>query len=284
MTLLSNAIKKLGHIPIVYYPENCQLYFDNRSPRVLYRGKNIKGCDVLIPRMNVVSNVELEISVIKQFQMMGIPVLNEYLPISLALNKLRALQVLTRAKIPVPKTVLVRHFEFLDDAIKMVGGYPVILKSPFGTHGKGVALIESRRSMYSALDILWKYSSSTIVLIQEYVAEAFGSDYRAFVIGDKVVASMKRTAASGDFRSNLNLGGFAESAKLTEVEKKMAIRATKALGLETCGVDLLRSAHGPVIMELNPCAGLAGITRATGIDVPGILVKYAIGLVKDVKK
>jgi ribosomal protein S6--L-glutamate ligase len=170
----------------------------------------------------------------------------------------------------------VRRFEYLDDAIKLVGGYPVIIKSPFGTHGKGVAIIESRRSLYSALDMVWKYGSAAIILIQEYVAESMGSDYRAFVIGDKVVAAMQRIAPEGDFRSNLYLGGDAVSVKLTEQEEKIAIRASKALGLDTSGVDLMRTSSGPIVIEMNACAGMAGIMKATGINVPKELVKFAI--------
>lgn len=279
-TLLSAAIKALGHIPVIYHPEHCQLLFENKHPVILYKGGRIKGCDVMMPRINVTTNVELELSVIKQFQLMGIPVMNKYLPISRAINKLRTLQVLTQAKIPVPKTIMVRRFEYLDDAIDLVGGYPVIIKSPFGTHGKGVAIIESRRSLYSALDMLWKYGNSMIILIQEYVAEAYGSDYRAFVVGDKVVAAMQRMAPSGDFRSNLYLGGNAVAVKLTDQEEKIAVRATKALGLDTSGVDILRTANGPLVLEMNASAGLAGIMKVTGLDVPLELVKYAVGLAK----
>jgi ribosomal protein S6--L-glutamate ligase len=278
--LLSSAIKKLGHQPIIYYPEHCQLLFDYDRPEILYKGKLVKGCDVVIPRINVVSNIDLEISVIKQFELKGIPVVNSYFAISQALNKLRVLQILTKAGIRVPKTVVVRRFEYLDDSLKMLGGYPVILKTVFGTHGKGVAIIESRRSLYSALDILWKYSSSSLMLIQEYIADSENADYRAFVIGNKVVASMKRVAAFGDFRSNLNLGGKATAARLTKEEEKMAISAARAMGLDSCGVDILRTKNGPLVMELNPCAGLVGIGKASGVDVPTELIKYALSLVK----
>lgn len=279
LSLLSRAIRELGHIPVHYYPEHAQLLFEENAD-LTYKGKRAKGCDIVIPRINVVTHVELEISIIKQFEILGIPLINRALPIATALNKYRSLQVLTRAGIPVPKTIIVRKFDFLDDAIKLLGGYPVIIKSVFGTHGKRVALLESRRSLYSTLDLVWKYSNGSMLLLQEYIADAGGVDYRAFVIGDKVVAAMKRTAPQGDFRSNLNLGGEAVGFELTSEEKSMAVRATKAFGLDSCGVDLLRTGRGPLVMEINPCAGLTGISKVTGVNVAMQLVEYTLARLK----
>jgi ribosomal protein S6--L-glutamate ligase len=277
---LRDAIKKLGHIPVIYKVEKCQMFFDNRKAEILYNNESVKGCDVLIPRIDFCDGIDLEISIIKQFQLMGIPVINKYMPIARAKNKLRTLQMLTKNKIPVPPTIVIRRFEYLDEAVRKVGGYPVIVKTPFGTEGREVVIIESRRSLYSALDILWRQSFSGILLIQEYVAEAAGSDYRAFVVGDKVVAAMKRTAKSGDFRSNLSLGGNAVSVKLTEQEESLAIKATKVLGLDICGVDILRSAKGPVIMEMNANPGLIGITKITGVDVSAGIIRYAVSIAR----
>jgi ribosomal protein S6--L-glutamate ligase len=280
-----DAIKALGHKPVVYRAEKCQMFFDNRRAEILYNNKKVKGCDVLIPRIDFCEGIDLEISIIKQFQLMGIPVINKYLPISRAKNKLRTLQMLTKNRIPVPRTIVIRRFEYLDDAVKKVGGYPVIIKSPFGTEGREVVIIESRRSLYSALDILWRQSHSGIILIQEYVAEAEGSDIRAFVVGDKVVASMKRTAKSGDFRSNLSLGGDAVQVELNEQVQSLAVKATKVLGLDICGVDILNTADGPVVMEMNANPGLEGITRVTGIDVAAEMIRYAAAVAyKNIKK
>jgi ribosomal protein S6--L-glutamate ligase len=272
---LQDAIKALGHTPVIYKVEKCQMFFDNRRAEILYNNEKVKGCDVVVPRLDFSQGIDLEISIIKQFQLMGIPVINKYLPISRAKNKLRTLQILTKMRIPVPKTIVIRRFEYLDDAVKKVGGYPIIIKSPFGTEGREVVIIESRRSMYSALDIIWRQSQSGIILIQEYVSEATGSDYRAFVVGDRVVAAMKRTAAVGDFRSNLSLGGEAVPVKLTEEEENLAVRATKCLGLEVCGVDILRGKGGPVIMEMNANPGLEGISNVTGVDVATEMIRYA---------
>lgn len=283
LSMLREAIKARGHVPVLYRAEKCQMYFHGRKSEILYNNKPIKKCDVLITRCGLNDNLDLEISVVKQFQMMNIPVVNEYLPVSRAKNKLRTLQIMTKNNIPVPLTMVVRKIEYIDDAIKLIGGYPVILKTPFGTWGAGVVLVESRRSLYSSIDILWQNMSSNIILIQEYIAEAQGSDYRAFVVGDKVVAAMKRTAKTGDFRSNLHLGGEGLKVKLTAEEQKLAVRATQALGLKVSGVDILRSQKGPLIMEVNATPGM-GISKVTGVDVADEVIKYAIEFAKKKNK
>ncbi len=276
MQALREEIKKAGHLPITYKVPKCQMYFHGKKAEILYNNKKIKGCDVMIPRVAVTNKIDLEVSLVKQFQMMGIPMINDYLSISRAKNKLRTLQILCQKKLPVPKTIVVRKFEFIDEAIKKVGGYPVILKSPFGSYGAGVVIVESRRSLYSALDVIWMSMKTNIILIQEYVAEAVGSDYRAFVVGDKVVAAMKRTAKSGEFRSNLHLGGAASQVKLTKEEQRIAVRSTQAMGLQIAGVDILRSDHGPVIMEVNANPGFYGLVNITGVNVAKHVVEFAI--------
>lgn len=278
--LLKKAAQDLGYVAKIYKVEKCQLFFDNRKPLILYKNKPIKGCDVLIPRVSVSGDIDLEISIVKQFKMLGVTVLNDYLPTVRAKNKLRTLQILTHRGIPVPRTLVVRKLEFLDEGIENVGGYPVIIKTPFGSYGVGVAIAESRRSLYSSLDMVWKNTASSIILIQEYVAEADGSDFRAYVIGDKVVASMQRTAVQGDFRSNLHHGGEAVKVKLTAEEQHLAVRASQALGLDVAGVDLLRTKNGPVVMEVNANPGFEGLMRITGVDIPTEMVKHAIFLHK----
>jgi ribosomal protein S6--L-glutamate ligase len=281
--MLKEAIKKQGHIPVIYRVEKSQMYFHGRKAEILYDNKKIKSCDVLIPKVAASIDVDLEVSIVKQFQLMGVPVINGYLPVLRAKNKLRTLQILTRYSIPVPRSIVVRRMEFIDEAIKKVDGYPVVLKTPFGSWGHGVVLVESSRSLYSALDVLWNNRDSNIILVQAYVAEAKGSDYRAFVVGDRVVAAMKRTAKPGDFRSNMSIGGAGEKIVLKDDEQKLAVRATQALGLKMCGVDILRSKSGPLIMELNANPGFVGISKVTGIDVAGEIVKYALTLVKKSK-
>ena len=276
--LLKKAVVEMGHVAKIYRVERCQLYFDNRQPLILYKNKPIKGCDVLIPRVSVSGNIDLEVSIVKQFKMMGIPVLNDYLPTTRAKNKLRTLQILTHRGIPVPRTLVVRKLEYLDEGIEKVGGYPVIIKSPFGSYGVGVAIAESRRSLYSSLDMTWANTSSSILLIQEYVAEANGCDFRAYVIGDKVIASMQRQAQKEDFRSNLHTGGEAKSVKLTTEEEHLAIRATQALGLDVAGVDLLRTKKGPVVMEVNANPGFEGLMAVSGVNIPEEMVRYTVAL------
>ena len=164
---LREEIKEMGHKPIIYKVPKCQMYFHGRKSEILYNNKKIKGCDVLIPRVAVTSKLDLEVSLVKQFQLMDIPVINKYLPILRAKNKLRSMQILTRRSLPVPKTIVVRKFKYIDDAIEMVGGYPVILKSPYGSYGAGVVIVESRRSLYSALDVIWLSMKTNIILIQD---------------------------------------------------------------------------------------------------------------------
>jgi ribosomal protein S6--L-glutamate ligase len=277
---LKDAIEKQKHEPVIYKAEKCLMVFDFKTSGIVYNGKNIDPCDVLIPRFAMTSNVDLEVSILKQFQLMGIPVINGYIPLTRAKNKLRTMQILTRKGIPVPKTIVVRKIKYIDKAIEKVGGYPVILKTPFGSYGAGVVIVESRRSLFSALDVILSSVESNIMLIQEYVAEAEACDYRAFTIGDRVIASMKRKAKTGDFRSNIHLGGEASKVKLTDEEIKMAVKATQALGLKMGGVDILRSKTGPVVMEVNGNPGFYNLMHITGIDVPGEIVKFAVSVAK----
>ncbi len=269
-------IKKAGAMAKVYKAENCQLYFHKKTSEILYNNKPIKGCDVLLTRVAKNNNVDLEVSVIKQFELMGIDVINRYLPVMNAKNKLRTMQMLSSKGIPVPATIVVRKLEHLDAAIERLGGCPIILKTPFGSYGSGVVILESMRSLYSALDIIWKSAGSNIILIQEYVAEAQGSDYRAFVVGDKVVAAMQRTSVGDEFRSNLHLGGTSSKVRLTKEEKEIAVKATKIMGLEIAGVDILRSKRGPVIMEVNANPGFTGLAEITGVNVAAEIARYAI--------
>lgn len=276
--IFTDTIKKLGYVPVVYKVDRCQMFFGNKGASIFYNNKPIKGCDVLIPRLDFSTNLDLEISIIKQFESMGIPVVNTHMSILKSKNKLRTLQILTKDKIPVPKTLVVRKLDYLDDVIKKIGGYPVIVKAPFGSHGKEVAMLESKRSLTSALDIMWKQNRTSIILIQEYVYEAGDSDVRAFVVGDKVIASMKRTAVKGDFRANLQLGGIASSTKLSKEEKSMVIKSTKSLGLNVCGVDLLRTKTGSLIMEVNANPDVLEITKICETNVVEEIIKFAVSL------
>ncbi len=274
--ILFEKISELGHVPKLYKVDECQIFFDGDKTVLLEKNLPIEPCDVLIPRVDLAGRLDIELSILKQFQLMDMPVVNGYLPTLRAKNKLRTIQLLTEKGIPVPNTVVVRQFEYVDDAVKVLGGYPVILKSAFGSFGCGVVIVESSRSLYSSLDLLGESTGTPLYLMQEFIEEAKGADYRAFVINNEVVAAMQRQAKTGDFRSNLHLGGHAEKFELTDEEKSLALKSAKALGLQVAGVDLLRSKKGPLVMEVNSNPGFMGLSEATGIDVGKKYVEYAI--------
>jgi len=282
--MIRNAIKELGHIPKIIPEDKCQLFYTRHHAKVLYAGKAFPKVDIIIPRVSLLNNVGLNASILGQFELQGIPVLQSYKSVLRAKNKLRTLQFLSKNSIPVPVTIVVKRFEFLDVAIRKVGGFPIIIKTPFGSLGKGVAIVESRRAMHSAFDLLLTSPDFSSLLIQEYVEEAAGKDLRVFVIGGKVVASMQRNAQGDEFRSNIALGGIGNIAKLTKEEEEISLAAAKALKLDFAGVDLLRSNRGPVVMEVNCNPGLEGITEVTGINIAKKLVEYAISLVEKGEK
>jgi ribosomal protein S6--L-glutamate ligase len=274
--LLVAAAKSRGHEVKVFHSDRCQLVYKDSKMRVLYAGRKFPTVDVMITRPNIVTNVDLELTLNKQLLFMGVKLVNGYMPILRSKNKVRMLQVLGHKGINVPATVVLKRLEYMDDAVKRVGGYPVIVKTPNGSLGKGVVIIESRRSLLSSLDIFWANARNRNLLIQEYVSESSGRDIRAFVVNGKVVASMQRESVSGDFRSNIGMGGAGSPIELTEEEVKMSIDATEAFHLEVSGVDILRTNHGPVIMEVNSNPGLDGITEATGHDVAGEIIDFAV--------
>ena len=254
--LLINAAKARGHTARVLRADKCELSYANGKMKVLYAGKKFPAMDVIVPRANVTSNVDLLLPLNKHLLLMGVPILNGYMPIMRAKNKIRMLQILSYKGIPVPQTVVLQHLDYLDAAIERVGGFPVILKTIAGSLGKGVVIVESRRSLLSALDMILTQEHWRILLVQEFVEEAEGKDIRAFVVDGKVVASMERTAAIGDFRSNISAGGIGTPIDLTHEEVQLSLEATAALGLDLAGVDLLRTKKGPMVMEVNANPGL----------------------------
>jgi len=279
--MLKKAAIALGHKSSILRHKSTQLVFDKQNPRVLHRGKKTSRYDVLIPRASRVSNNDLEAAVVKQFQLMGIPLFNSYSSIVRSKNKLRTLQILDHLDIPIPRTVVVRKMEYLSDAIKKVGGLPVIIKTPYGSLGSGVAIVETKRSLYSALDIIW--GSSDIILIQEYIKASKGKDIRALVVGGKVVAAMERKARKGDFRSNIGQGGVGRVITLSNEEKKLAVEASNALKLQYSGVDLIKDTDHTMIMEVNCNPGLKGISEVSPVDVPTEIIKGAISFAKKFK-
>ncbi len=275
---LKKAAMELGHKARIFRMDKCQLLYDPGKTQVLYDGDPFPHYDVIIPRLSVLHNVDLNVSIIKQFQLMKIPVVNGYLPATRAKNKLRTLQMLDHEGINVPKTVVIRDEKYIDAAIKQVGGVPVIIKTPFGSYGSGVVIAESKRAVNSAWDMIAKASANKMVLIQEYIKESKGKDMRVFVIGGKVIGAMQRQARKGEFRSNLELGGSSKAVEVSSEIKKMAIKSTRIMGLNVAGVDIIITKRGPAVMEVNCNPGFKGLEEATGLNVGGKIIEYAVKL------
>lgn len=240
-------------------------------PDLRYGGEVLPKYDAVIPRIGA-SITFYGMAVLRQFEMMGTWPLNESVAIGRSRDKLRSLQLLSRAGIGLPVTGFAHSTRDTDDLMEMVGGAPLVIKLLEGTQGIGVVLGETHSSAKSVIEAFRGVKSN--ILVQEFVKESKGVDIRCLVIGGKVIASMMRKGAEGDFRSNLHRGGSANIVKITPEERSTAIRAAKTLGLNVAGVDLLRSNHGPVVMEVNSSPGLEGIENATGKDIAGQIIEY----------
>ncbi len=276
---LMKEARELGHQARVIRVSRCQLIYDGDHPSVLFNEKPFPKFDVIIARVSVLQHVELHTAILKQFELMGIPVVNGSRPINRAKNKLHTMQVLNHHGIAVPKTIVIRSQKYLDWAIKQVGGLPVIMKTPFGSYGSGVVIAESKRSLVSSLDAIWSAYDINIVLIQEYIKESKGKDLRLFVVGGKVVATMMRAASKGEFRSNIELGGAGEKVDITPEEEESAIRSTEVLGLEVSGVDIVRSNKGPLVLEVNANPGFKKLEEVSGLNVARAIIEYAVSKV-----
>ena len=268
---LKEAGEQRGHSVRVVDYLRCFMNITAHKPMVVYGGKPLADVDAVIPRIGA-SNTFYGTAVVRQFEVMGVFSSNESQAISRSRDKLRCLQILSREGIGLPVTGFAHSTKDIDGLIEMVGGAPLVIKLLEGTQGIGVVLAETYQAAKSVIEAFRGLDAN--ILVQEYIKEAKGMDIRCFVIGNKVIASMKRQGAEGEFRSNLHRGGKAESIKLTPEERSTAIRAAKAMGLRVAGVDLLRSNHGPVIMEVNSSPGLEGIEKATEIDVAGKIIEF----------
>jgi ribosomal protein S6--L-glutamate ligase len=243
----------------------------SHRPEIRYKGEALEGFDAVIPRIGA-SITFYGLAVLRQFEMMGVWPLNESVAIGRSRDKLRSLQILARAGIGLPVTGFAHATQYSDDLIEMVGGAPVVIKLLEGTQGIGVVLGETYQSAKSVIEAFRGLDAN--ILVQEFIKEAGGSDIRAIVVGDRVVAAMKRQGKAGDFRSNLHRGGSASMVKITPEERSTAVRAARKLGLNVAGVDMLRSNHGPVVMEVNSSPGLEGVELATGLDVAGRVIQF----------
>jgi len=272
---LVEAAKKLGHRPLVLDTLRCNMVLGRERPRVLYRGEEIlpEAVHVVIPRIGA-SITGYGLAVVNQFDMMGVPVLAAAIPIARSRDKLRALQLLSRFGIDIPRTVMCRYRDEVPLAVEQVGGLPCIVKLIQGTQGVGVMIATSETELRGMLDTLWTLGQE--ILLQELVAESRGRDVHAFVVGDRVVAAMRRTARSGEFRSNIHRGGVAEAVTLDREFAESAVKAARVMGLEVAGVDMLEARSGPKIMEVNSSPGFEGLESATGEDVAGAYVEHAV--------
>lgn len=275
--MLKRAGITRGHKIRVYWTKHMQFTFDQNNLNILYKNRQFIPPDVMIVRPNILADIDLHLSIVKQLQLMGVHIVNHSLPISRAKNKMRTLQILSHNDLPVPKTVVVNNIQYLDAAIEQIGSFPIIMKLALGSFGSGVSILESRRSLRSMLDLMIASNSnrSNHILIQEYVKEAKGKDIRVFTVGNKIVAAMERKARRGEFRANFHQGGSVALADLSEEEKRISLKAVKILGLDIAGVDIIRTTTGPKILEVNSNPGIEGITEATGINVADDIIGFA---------
>lgn len=268
---LFEAAAERGHdVEVVDYLR-CYMEIVSSSQKVRYQGRELTGIDAVIPRIGA-SQTFYGTAVVRQFEMMDAFCLNTSQAIARSRDKLRTLQILSREGLGLPPTGIANSPKDISGVIDTVGGAPLVVKLLEGTQGIGVVLCETRPAATAVIEAFRGLEAN--ILVQSFVKEAQGEDVRCFVVGDKVVAAMLRKAPEGEFRSNIHRGGTAKSIKISSEERKTAVRAAKILGLHVAGVDLLRSATGPVIMEVNSSPGLEGIEKATGIDVAGTIIEF----------
>ena len=265
------AARARGHEIDTINHLRCTIDIASHRPKIHYGGKVLTKYDAVIPRIGA-SVTFFGAAVVRQFEMMRVYCVNESVAISRSRDKLRSLQLLSRKGIGLPVTVFAHRTSNAEEIVKLAGGAPVVIKLLEGTQGIGVVLGETPKAAASIIEAFG--GVNTNILVQEFVEEAHGEDIRCIVIGDKVVASMIRRGREGDFRSNLHRGGSAKSVRITPQERATAIGAAKAMGLNVCGVDMLRSNHGPVVMEVNSSPGLEGVETATGVDVAGKIIEF----------
>jgi ribosomal protein S6--L-glutamate ligase len=259
-----------GHDMTVVDYLRCYMDITARRAKVLYRGDEVKP-HAVIPRIGATYTF-YGMAVVRQFEAAGVYTINLSDAIGRSRDKLSAMQLLTRAGVGLPTTSFAHSTQDIDGLLEVVGGTPVVVKLLEGTQGVGVVLAETRKAAESVIGAFRQMDANFIV--QEYIKEAAGSDVRAFVVGGKVVAAMRRTGAPGDFRSNLHRGGSAEAVKLSQKERSTAIRAARTMGLNVAGVDMLQSAEGPLVLEVNSSPGLEGIEAASGVDIADLIIEY----------
>ena len=268
---LKEAAETRGHTLDIINTLRCYMNIASRRPEIYYNNQKLTGYDAVIPRIGA-SITFYGTAILRQFEMMGVYPLNESVGIGRSRDKLRSMQLLARDGIGLPVTTFAHDPKQTDEVLKLAGGAPLVIKLLEGTQGIGVVLADTDRSAASVIEAF--RGAKVNILVQEFIKESGGTDIRALVVGGKVVAAMKRTGAEGEFRSNLHRGGSAQAIKISPEERSTAIRAAKAMGLNVCGVDMLRANHGPVVMEVNSSPGLEGVENATGIDIAGKIIEF----------
>ncbi len=268
---LVEAGEERGHSMRVINHKQCYMNITSHNPSIHLRGEQIRNVDAIIPRIGA-SVSFYGTAVVRQFEMMGVYSVNESVAITRSRDKLRALQLLSRKGIGLPVTGFANSPGDTDDLLQIVGGAPLVIKLLEGTQGVGVVLAETDKAASSVVEAFRGLKAN--FMVQEFIAEAKGADIRCFVIGDKVVAAMERRGKEGEFRSNLHRGGTAKLVRITPEERSTAVRSARVMGLNVAGVDLLRSNHGPVVMEVNSSPGLEGIEAATSKDVAGMIIDF----------
>ena len=269
--LVAEAEARGHNVRVIKY-KNCYISLDEKHPNVYYRGESLSGFDAIIPRI-ANSMTRYGSAIVRQFEMQGIWSASSSIAIVRSRDKLRSQQILTKAGIDTPKTLVSRNTADIDDLLEQIG-LPVIIKLATSTHGNGVVLAETKKAAKSTLQAFYLYDEDgTNIMLQEYIKESAGTDIRAFVVGSRVVASMKRQSLDDDFRSNLHKGGEGTSIKLTPEERRIAVKAAKAMGLHIAGVDLMRSERGPLVLEVNASPGF-GIETVTHRNVAEKIIDY----------
>jgi len=278
---LIEAIENKGHESVVLDHLKCDIVIEQDQPAIFYGGKKITDIDAVIPRIGA-SVTFYGAAVVRQFEMMNVPTAVESQALVRSRDKLRSLQILARSNVGMPKTVFTNYSKEVKNIIDSVGGAPLIVKLLEGTQGYGVVLAPTKKAAESIIEAF--HSMKARVIVQEFIEEAKGADIRAFIIGNKVVGSMKRQGKDGEFRSNLHQGGSGKLIKLSKNEREVALTAAKAMGLTVAGVDMLQSERGPLVLEVNSSPGLEGIEKTTNRDIASEIITYVIDMVEAHKK
>ncbi len=268
---LVEAAEQRGHEVQVIDVLRCYMNITSMRPSIHYRGQVLGDFDAVIPRIGA-SVTFYGTAVLRQFEMMGVYPLNESVAITRSRDKLRSAQLLARKGIGMPVTGFAHNPDDIQDLLKVVGGAPLVIKLLEGTQGIGVVLAETQKAAESVIQAFMGLKAN--IMVQEFIKEAGGADLRCLVVGEKIVAAMKRQGPEGEFRSNLHRGGSASLIRLTPEERSTAVRAARIMGLNVCGVDILRSNHGPVVMEVNSSPGLEGIEKASEKDIAGMIIDF----------